>query len=191
MDAQVGVLVHAEGPTHLENVKFARMANQGTRKAVAIAWSDRYRFHNGATTSSSGLEFQRFSGVKMFDANRRKSSTDNSIGMRDLDGSLTGSRKVSVVQPGPYFTQKSDCTLNEEWNLQVCKGNFARFFIWPLKDDSTRTFLTDLDKAPVSQAQTRNRSISFTVSSRTEPYILHWNTSIPTRFQIVMAGLER
>ena len=52
----------------------------------------------------------------------------SSIMMRDLDGSLTGEAGTTVVKPDMYFTENSECEAKEGWNLEVCKGRFAKVY---------------------------------------------------------------
>ena len=54
---------------------------------------------------------------------------DDSIMMRDEDGSLTGVAGVTVVQPNMYYTKDMQCTAKEGWNLNICHENFAKVYI--------------------------------------------------------------
>ena len=47
-----GVEIDAEGPSHLEDVRFLNYMTTSTRVAAAIFWHEEYMFHNGATTSA-------------------------------------------------------------------------------------------------------------------------------------------
>ena len=51
-NAVYGVEIDAEGPSHLEDVRFVDFKHDGERKAAAIFWHEEYMFHNGATTSA-------------------------------------------------------------------------------------------------------------------------------------------
>ena len=53
----VGVRIHAEGPSHLEGIRFVNFRHNEYRKSAAIAWADKYNFHNGVTSSAKGLSF--------------------------------------------------------------------------------------------------------------------------------------
>ncbi len=52
-----GVYIDAEGPSHLRNVSFLNFKKNEIRHEAAIEWHAKYKFHNGISTSSSGLKF--------------------------------------------------------------------------------------------------------------------------------------
>ena len=62
--------------------------------------------------------------------------------MRDLDGSLTGESGTTVVKPDMYFTENSECEAKEGWNLEVCKGRFAK-----VRKYTVYGFLSDIQSA--------------------------------------------
>lgn len=125
----IGVNIDAEGPSHLDNVKFFGFKHTEHRWAAAIHWEDAYKFHNGATTSAKNLQFD-FSdpdeGYYMYEESPMNGIGENSVTMRDLDGSLTGSAGVTVVEKGVYFTKNSNCQEMSGWNLEICDEYFAK-----------------------------------------------------------------
>ena len=49
--------------------------------------------------------------------------------LKDLDGSLTGTKGQNVVSNDEYLHEGLQCENKGLWNMTVCNGNFARV-IW-------------------------------------------------------------
>ena len=128
----IGIKINAEGPTHIENVKFSNFLHNHVRKASAIAWNDNYPFHNGATTSATELQFD-FSnpdeGYYIIDFGKEEGRGDDSIMMRDLDGSLTGQTDSTLVKPNMYFTSGDTCQAMPGANMDICQRHYSKVSI--------------------------------------------------------------
>ena len=59
---------------------------------------------------------------------------DHTIAMKDLDGTLTGTRGATVVHQDLHVVNRGDtrglCTVRKGWGLAVCKKTFARVSEW-------------------------------------------------------------
>ena len=63
----------------------------------------------------------------MYDAETREGRGEASVGLRDLDGTLTGTAGAVVTKRGVYFADRdSDCSDKSGWNMQVCEGRYVK-----------------------------------------------------------------
>ena len=46
--------------------------------------------------------------------------------MKDLDGSLTGIPGAVATKRDVYYTKEAICSINSNWNMQVCEGRYAK-----------------------------------------------------------------
>ena len=65
-------------------------------------------------------------GFYMFDRGVESNIGDDTIMMRDGDGSLTGTAGVTVVRPGVYYADADKCSTMEGWNMDACTQQFIR-----------------------------------------------------------------
>ena len=72
------------------------------------------------------FEFDETKASRVCHDNLETGNDESSMTFRDLDGSLTGMAGTSLVSPDSYLQEGLDCHLREDWNMTVCKGNFAR-----------------------------------------------------------------
>ena len=62
----------------------------------------------------------------MWDKDAKYGRGQESIMMRDLDGSLTNRTNVTVVKKGAQYSRGLGCVEKTGWNLQVCSERFLK-----------------------------------------------------------------
>ena len=65
-------------------------------------------------------------GNYMLDKDIVSGHRENSILIRDLDGSLTGAQNRTIVKKGAYYMRGVDCVTREHWNMDVCRTRFIK-----------------------------------------------------------------
>lgn len=120
-----GVLIDAQGPSHLENIDFINFEDNELRNCTAIKWRGNYRFQNGATTSAAGLSFTNVDNV-MLNPDPNDGNGASSISMRDHDGTLTGSSGSTAVPIDVDYVGTSTCQIQSGWNMQTCQDFFVK-----------------------------------------------------------------
>ena len=65
-------------------------------------------------------------GNYMLDKDIVSGHRENSILIRDLDGSLTGAQNRTIVKKGAYYTTSVDCVTKENWNMDVCRARYIK-----------------------------------------------------------------
>ena len=128
---QIGVKLHIEGPVHLKDVTLKNLKDgiestngRETTPACGIKFGEAYRFVMGPTSTAENININDIGEASVLCANMKDTATtQSSIQLRDLDGSLTGSPMSSLVfRDGDLI--ENQCEFNEEWNLSVCKPEF-------------------------------------------------------------------
>jgi len=159
-----GIYINAEGPTHIHDVTFKDFGGDSVAmEYCGIKFKDDFHMGMGASSSVKGLDFGDMAdGSRICHKNEKFGNDEPSMVLRDLDGTLSGTPGVSVAADVPYYHEGMECETNAEWNMAVCNGNFARFYLWPKPVEAGDIFVTR--EGDSGDLQDFTRLVGFTVS---------------------------
>ena len=193
---QVGIKLQHEGPIHMKDVVLKnfkdgvdRNENKLGTPACGIKFHEKFRFVMGPSSTTEAINTDEIGEAQLICANMNEdATTQTSIQIRDLDGSLTGTPMASIVwKQGDVI--ENECEFNQEWNLSVCPPNkkFVNFYAWPKDEEPGATFITkdnDITNYNVKKLVSYKADIN-------ERYVLHMNKSLHKHNKIRVLGLDQ
>ena len=191
--------VFYRGPLHLMDTSFAGFKANALHPAGAIGKKFSNPYFSSPINSVRNVTFD-FSdpadGSRFYDGDGSVVGYEERDGNRhnvlmDWDGSLTTYPKSSIVRPIPLL-MNARCVKLAGWGpgTGVCPDRFTR-----LRLDGTGgnipTFMTRNDlMASEVEVPLFEQQVSYALNSK-ESYILHMNTSVPSRFRVAAFALDQ
>jgi len=188
----MGIAINNEGPLHLHNVAFKNFRNNEIRNHCGIKFDDWFRFGMGPSSSVKGLTWDfdesKNEASRVCHDNLFEGPDEQSMTFRDLDGSLTGKAGTSLVSSDSYLLGDLEgCEHRENWNMTVCEGDFARFYVMPKPEVEGTTFIT---KDGDNSATNRRRKVSYTIRSDITVVFNHYE-SVPGKVTVRAVGIQK
>jgi len=187
-----GIYLDSEGPVHVHNVEFKGFKTNEFRPACGFQFQDGFRFGMGPASSVKGLkfDFEEPEALRVCHKNMVTGRDEDSMIFKDLDGSLTGTAGLNVVADFDEYLQEGlNCQPHAEWNMTVCEGDFARFYMWPKPEEAGATVLTKVGETGTIDTNTRKR-VSYMVRSDVK-VVVHFTAAVPKSYKIRLMGVKK
>jgi len=184
-----GVYLDSEGPVHIHNVDFKDFRSNENRPGCGIEFKDDFRMGMGPSSSVKGLtfDFEEPEALKVCHANQKEGVDEDAMILKDLDGSLTDNAGTTVMAEDDYLQEGIECSRNENWNMTLCNGDFARFYLFPKPTEAGATFIT---KAGDEVKTSNKRKVSYVVRSDVK-VVMHWTAASLKNYRARVVGVKK